>query len=71
VALARAFGWSALRVTDPAELPIALHACIESDGPFMLDVQVAPQENCFPMIPAGEGHHRLMLSETQWYDEPG
>jgi acetolactate synthase-1/2/3 large subunit len=25
------------------------------EGPFFLDVQVTPQESCFPMMPAGQG----------------
>jgi acetolactate synthase-1/2/3 large subunit len=48
VALAKAFGWGARRVSDPAELEAALAECLASDGPFFLDVQVAAQENCFP-----------------------
>ena len=26
---------------------------LETDGPVLLDVRVSPEENCFPMIPAG------------------
>lgn len=69
VALAKAFGWGARRVDDAAELPAALAECISYHGPFFLDVRVAQQENCFPMIPAGRGHHELMLSEAEWYEE--
>jgi len=69
VALAQAFGWGARRVADPAALPEALDECLASDGPFFLDVQVAAQENCFPMIPAGRGHHEVMLSEAAWFEE--
>lgn len=69
VALAKAFGWGARRVADPAALPDALSECLESSGPFFLDVQVAAQENCFPMIPAGQGHHRVMLGNDRWYRE--
>ena len=69
VALARAFGWGARRVADPAELPDALAECLTSTGPFFLDVQVVAQENCFPMIPAGQGHHRVMLAKDCWYEE--
>ncbi len=68
VALAKAFGWSARRVEHPAQLGEAIDACLTSTGPFLLDVAVAPQENCFPMIPAGRGHHEIMLSEQRWYD---
>jgi acetolactate synthase-1/2/3 large subunit len=55
VALAKAFGWGARRVDDPAELEEALAECLAYDGPFFLDVQVAAQENCFPMMPSGQG----------------
>ena len=70
VQLAKAFGWSARTVSDPAELPQALHECLNSDGPYFLDVRVAQQENCFPMMPSGQGHHRIMLSEKHWYEDP-
>ncbi|MFH0129556.1 biosynthetic-type acetolactate synthase large subunit [Variovorax sp. VaC1] len=68
VALAKAFGWGARRVSDPAELEDALAECLASDGPFFLDVQVAAQENCFPMMPSGHGHHRVMLAKDRWYE---
>ncbi|HCW21357.1 MAG TPA: acetolactate synthase 3 large subunit, partial [Achromobacter sp.] len=53
VALARAFGWGAARVDDPAKLEAALAECLAHDGPYFLDVAVSAQENCFPMMPAG------------------
>ena len=71
VALAQAFGWSARRVTDPAELDEAMDACLSSPYPFLLDVAVAQQENCFPMIPAGRGHNEIMLSADRWFKERG
>ncbi|NML47457.1 biosynthetic-type acetolactate synthase large subunit [Ramlibacter sp. G-1-2-2] len=71
VALAKAFGWGAARVTDPAELGAALDACLAYPGPFFLDVHVVQLENCYPMIPAGRGHHELMLSDTEWYRDEG
>ena len=70
VALAKAFGWGARRVSDPAELDAALAECMAFDGPFFLDVNVAAQENCFPMMPSGHGHHKVMLSKDRWYEEP-
>lgn len=69
VALAKAFGWGARRVCDPAELEDALAECLASEGPFFLDVQVEAQENCFPMMPSGHGHHRVMLAKDRWYEE--
>jgi acetolactate synthase-1/2/3 large subunit len=69
VALAKAFGWGARRVSDPAELADALRECVQSDGPFFLDVQVAQEENCYPMIPAGRGHHEVMLGDGRWFED--
>jgi acetolactate synthase-1/2/3 large subunit len=69
VALAKAFGWGARHVSDPAELEAALAQCLAYDGPFFLDVQVAAQENCFPMMPSGHGHHRVMLAKDRWYQD--
>lgn len=69
VALARAFGWGAARVDDPALLDAALAECLAHDGPYFLDVAVTAQENCFPMMPAGHGHHKMMLAEGVWYQD--
>jgi acetolactate synthase-1/2/3 large subunit len=68
VTVARGFGWQARRVCDPAEVDAALLECLASDGPFFLDVTVAPQANCFPMIAAGCGHHQMMLDEDTFYE---
>ncbi|HZH06355.1 MAG TPA: biosynthetic-type acetolactate synthase large subunit [Lautropia sp.] len=66
-ALARAFGWQSACVSSRAHLDQALRDCIESTGPYFLDVRVAPQENCFPMIPAGRSHGDIMLSKDRWF----
>ncbi|WP_155648057.1 biosynthetic-type acetolactate synthase large subunit [Burkholderia cepacia] len=68
VALAQAFGWSARRVDAPAELDEALTECLNHHGPFFLDVRIAEDENCFPMIPAGAGHHQVLLAKDRWYE---
>ena len=70
VVVAKGFGWGARRVTDPAELPAAIEECLSFPGPFFLDVGVAAQENCFPMIPSGCGHHQVMLDEQTLYTAP-
>jgi acetolactate synthase-1/2/3 large subunit len=67
VAVAKGFGWAARRVTDPAELEAALAECLAADVPYFLDVAVTAQENCFPMIAAGAGHHEIMLDEDRMY----
>ena len=70
VALAAAFGWNGARVSDPANLEQALKDCLEHDGPYLLDVAVCAQENCFPMIASGAGHHEIMLDEGRLYQNP-
>ena len=67
VAVAKGFGWSASRVSNPHELENELRQCLAAPGPYFLDVVVQPQENCFPMILAGSGHHEIMLSANRVY----
>ncbi len=71
VLLARAFGWRARRVERPEQLDEALAECLDSAGPFFLDVVVAAEENCFPMMPAGAAHNEIWLGEGQPYREAG
>ena len=70
VALAAAFGWRGAKVSDPAELEQALKTCLAHDGPYLLDVTVAAQENCFPMMASDAGHHEIMLDEDRLYENP-
>ena len=67
VALAKAFGWQAARVEHPRDLDAALRTCLKSPDAYFLDVQVTAEENCFPMIPSGAGHHEVMLGANRWY----
>jgi acetolactate synthase-1/2/3 large subunit len=53
VKLAEAFGATGLRCEDSGELEETMAKALETDGPVLLDVRVSPEENCFPMIPAG------------------
>ncbi|WP_374433463.1 biosynthetic-type acetolactate synthase large subunit [Inhella sp.] len=62
VQVARGFCWQARRVTARAELDDALAECLASEQPFFLDAVVQAEENCYPMIPAGAGHHEMLLA---------
>ncbi len=53
VKLAEAFGATGLRCEDSGELEETLARALEADGPVLVDVRVSPEENCYPMIPAG------------------
>ena len=65
VAVARGFGWQAKTVNRREDLDAAIAECLASEGPYFLDVHVTAEENCFPMIPAGAGHHEVMLAADQ------
>ena len=54
VKLAEAFGATGMRVDDKAELPAVMKRALETEGPVVCDVRVTPEENCYPMIPAGQ-----------------
>src|SRR5262245_2140731 len=51
--LADAFGATGMRVEDQGEVEGAMRDALAADGPVLLDVAVAKEENCYPMIPAG------------------
>jgi acetolactate synthase-1/2/3 large subunit len=53
VKLADAFGATGMRCDDKNEIEAAMRTALETEGPVLLDVPVTPEENCFPMIPAG------------------
>ena len=71
VKLAEAFGCKGRLVKDPAELDDAIQEMLDYDGPFILDVMVEKHENCFPMIPSGEPHNRMLLGEASTADAIG
>ena len=54
VKLADAFGAVGMRVTDKGELLDAMKTALAEDGPVVVDVHVTKEENCYPMIPAGQ-----------------
>jgi acetolactate synthase-1/2/3 large subunit len=54
VKLAEAFGATGLRTADKGELSDVINTALEDDGPVICDVRVTREENCYPMIPAGQ-----------------
>ena len=53
VALSKAYGWDAKRVSDPAELEEAMRWLLDSEGPTLLDMRFDRSENVFPMVAPG------------------
>ena len=54
VKLAEAFGAKGMRADDKDELVDAFKTALAEDGPVLVDVHVTKEENCYPMIPAGQ-----------------
>ncbi|NLE22001.1 MAG: biosynthetic-type acetolactate synthase large subunit [Actinobacteria bacterium] len=52
-ALAEAFGAVGMRVTEEDEVEPALRDAIASGRPAVIDFRTSPEENVFPMVPAG------------------
>jgi acetolactate synthase-1/2/3 large subunit len=54
VKLAEAFGATGMRITHKDELEDGMKTALETDGVVLVDVHVTKEENCYPMIPAGQ-----------------
>jgi len=60
VKLAEAYGAVGLRITDPGDVADALKEAFASPRTYVLDFVVEPEENVFPMVPAGEAINRMI-----------
>jgi acetolactate synthase I/II/III large subunit len=54
VKLAEAFGARGMKIEDKNELVGGFKEALAADGPVLVDVRVTAEENCYPMIPAGQ-----------------
>ncbi len=53
VKLAEAYGAEGIRVTEEKDVRPALEQAIETPKPVLIDFRIVPEENVFPMVPAG------------------
>jgi len=66
VKLAQAYGIKAFRIARSADLARVLRdALAYKDGPCVIDAEVDKEDNVFPMIPAGAGYGKMLISETE------
>jgi acetolactate synthase-1/2/3 large subunit len=63
--LAGAYGFTGKTVDKPSELRAALEEAVRHPGPYLLNVQVSPFENVFPMVPAGGAINEMVLAPPQ------
>ena len=61
VKLAESFGAVGIRVTKNEEVRPAIEKAISIDNTVFIDFQIEPEENVFPMVPAGGAINNLSL----------
>ncbi|MCH2094895.1 MAG: acetolactate synthase 3 large subunit [Rhodobacteraceae bacterium] len=71
VKLAEAFGAKGIYCDNPDDLDDAILEMINHEGPVIFDCLVEKHENCFPMIPSGEPHNKMLLGEASTKDAIG
>ncbi|MGB7575185.1 MAG: biosynthetic-type acetolactate synthase large subunit [Thermodesulfobacteriota bacterium] len=61
VKLAEAYGAVGLRATKPEEVVPALKKAFSTPEPVIIDFEIDPEENVYPMVPAGEPLNQMRL----------
>ncbi|RPI64722.1 MAG: biosynthetic-type acetolactate synthase large subunit [Planctomycetaceae bacterium] len=63
VAIAEAFGARGICAKDRSELGDCINEALKHPGPVVLDCKVEPEENVYPMVPAGKSLHEMELGK--------
>ena len=63
--LAGAYGFRGRTVEQPSDLADALNEAVKEPGPYLLNVRVTPEENVYPMVPAGGAINEMVLGPPQ------
>jgi acetolactate synthase I/II/III large subunit len=61
--LGEAYGIPGWRAEKPADVESVIREGLKSKGPAIMDFQIYPFENCYPMIPAGGAQHEMVLED--------
>ena len=61
--IAEAFGAKGIRVEEGDDVEAKLQEALDYDGPAVLDVIIDPEENVFPMVPAGSGNDEFIMGK--------
>ena len=61
VKLAESFGAKGLRATKPEQVDDVIAEMIETETAVIVDMVIDPDENVYPMIPAGAAHYEMKL----------
>jgi len=60
VKVAEAYGAVGIRVKEKDEVKEAIKKALSIDAPVVVDVHIEPEENVYPMVPAGEAIDRMI-----------
>ena len=63
--LAAAFGIKGRTVEKPQDLGGVLQEALEEPGPYLMNVKVTPEENVYPMVPAGGAVNEMILEPSK------
>jgi acetolactate synthase-1/2/3 large subunit len=70
VKLAESFGALGLRAEKPGDVDGLIHEMLAVDNAVIADVRVDKLENCFPMIPSGAAHNKMLLGPEDKAEKP-
>jgi len=65
VKVAEAYGVAGLRVRHREEVVSAIEQAMQHQGPFLIDFQVEPEENVYPMVPPGASLAEVLEEPTK------
>jgi acetolactate synthase-1/2/3 large subunit len=60
VKLAESYGAMGIRVTKKEEVRPAIEKALKTDNVVFIDFHIEPEENVYPMVPAGEAINRMI-----------
>jgi acetolactate synthase-1/2/3 large subunit len=60
VKIAQAYGFPGLRVEHKEEVIPAIQKAMAEPGPFLIDFNIEPEENVYPMVPPGAALHEVL-----------
>ncbi len=60
VKIAEGYGIKGIKVTNKEQVKNALKEALDTAGPVVLDFHIEPEENVFPMVPAGKAINRMI-----------
>ena len=68
--LADTFGMVGLVAEKRGQLDDVINEMLAASGPVIVDVRVAKEENCFPMIPSGAAHNEMLMGPEDQAEKP-